>query len=91
MSHKSSVAGFMHVFFSCETSLNVFTAVLQVVCSQLKITSLLGLIDRELARQTSKPGSNLSWDAMVRPVCETFYVTCVIYCVHLKTITLIVR
>ncbi len=27
---------------------------------------------RELARQTSKLGSNPSWDTMVHPVCETF-------------------
>ncbi len=29
---------------------------------------------RELACQTSKPGSNPSWDATVHPVCETFNV-----------------
>ncbi len=34
--------------------------------------SPLGLMRREPACQTSKPGSNPSWDAMVHPVCETF-------------------
>ncbi len=36
--------------------------------------SLLGLMGREPAHQTSEPGSNPSWDAMVHPVCETFSV-----------------
>ncbi len=35
---------------------------------------LLGLMGRELARQTSEPGSNPSWDATVHPVCEAFNV-----------------
>ncbi len=34
----------------------------------------LGLMGRELARQTSEPGSNPSWDAAVHLVCETFNV-----------------
>ncbi len=34
----------------------------------------LGSMGREPARQTSEPGSNPSWDAMVHPVCETFNV-----------------
>ncbi len=29
---------------------------------------------RELSHQTSEPGWNSSWDAMVHPVCETFNV-----------------
>ncbi len=34
-----------------------------------------GLVGRELARQTTKPGLNLSCDAMVvHPVCKTFNV-----------------
>ncbi len=42
--------------------------------SKYKVASLLGLMGRELARQTSEPGSNPSCDAMVHPVCETFNV-----------------
>ncbi len=34
--------------------------------------SLLGLMGRELARQTSEPDSNPGWDGTVHPVCETF-------------------
>ncbi len=36
------------------------------------LPALLGLAGRELARQTSEPSSNPSWDATVHPVCETF-------------------
>ncbi len=32
----------------------------------------LGLMGRNVARQTSEPGSNPSWDNTVHPVCETF-------------------
>ncbi len=42
--------------------------------SLLKAAGLLGLMDRKPACQTSKPGSNLSWDTTVHPVCETFNV-----------------
>ncbi len=38
----------------------------------------LGLMGRELARQTSEPGSNLSWNALVHPVCKTFNGMCVV-------------
>ncbi len=34
----------------------------------------LGLLGRESARQTSEPGSNPRWDAMVHPVYEIFNV-----------------
>ncbi len=34
----------------------------------LILAGLLGLMDRELARQTSEPGSNPSWDATVHSV-----------------------
>ncbi len=40
----------------------------------LVIHGPLGLMGTELARQTSEPGSNPSWDATVHPVCETFNV-----------------
>ncbi len=43
---------------------------------------------KELARQTSEPGSNPSWDTTVHPVCETFNVMHVVKCVHLGTIAL---
>ncbi len=35
---------------------------------------LLGFVGREPARQTSRPGSNPSWDVTACPVCETFNV-----------------
>ncbi len=41
-------------------------------------TGSLGLMGREPARQTSKPGSNPSWDTMVHPACETFNITRVV-------------
>ncbi len=40
------------------------------------LAGLLGLMGREPARQTSEPGSNPSWKAMVHPVCEIFNVMC---------------
>ncbi len=38
----------------------------------------LGLMGRELARQTSEPDSNPSWNATGHPVCETFNVVRVV-------------
>ncbi len=38
------------------------------------VAGLLGLMGRELARQTGEPGSNPSRDATVHTVCETFNV-----------------
>ncbi len=38
----------------------------------------LGLMGRELTRQTNKSASNPGWNAMVHPVCEIFNVVRVV-------------
>ncbi len=44
----------------------------------LNLAGPLILMGRELARQTIKPSSNLTWDSTVHPVCEKFNVMCVV-------------
>ncbi len=46
--------------------------------SSLILAGPLGLMGRQLARQTSEPSSNPSGDATVHSVCEIFNVMCVV-------------
>ncbi len=60
-------------------------------CSIDSQCSWLTLVGIEPACRTSEPSSNASWNALAHPVYETFYVICVIQCMHLRTITLNVQ
>ncbi len=48
-----------------------------IICKEAE-AGPLGLMGREPAHQTCKPGSNPSWDATVHPVCETLIVMYVV-------------
>ncbi len=70
LSYKSDNA--KHINALCTKSFILYK--LRFTKSLTIVVSLLGLVGKELARQTSKPSSNLSWGDTVHPGCKTFNV-----------------